>query len=55
MCRLGAAAKENIIDSGNAVANLRRARDDYVDSRDICVRNWNRISVLSIVVGVGGA
>jgi len=32
-----------VIDGGKTVANLHG--DDYVDLRDICVRNWNRISI----------
>jgi len=40
---------ETIIDSGKTVANL--CRNDYVDLRDICVRNWNRISIVSILIG----
>lgn len=44
-----ASPRSSIIDSGKTVANLRR--DDYVDSRDICFRNWNRISIVSNLVG----
>ena len=43
------ACTARVIDGRKTVANLHD--DDYVDSRDICVRNWNRISIVSILVG----